>query len=866
MIEGGEKESNQCSSASVVNVTSSLSRYAKYLKALYKTRPLATYGTVIQVPVKTYVKLALIKKERISRLEADYFTRLTLQGDIDQILQAKEPIEMQDIFKDDIRLAVIEGAPGIGKTTFAWELCRQWPRMESLGQFSLVVLLRLRDEGPQTAKCISDLLYHFDRALSRDVATEVEMREGEGVLFVFDGFDEFPASLRKSSLVVSIIEGVCLPKAKVLVTSRPSATAELQSLGQTSIGKHIEVVGFSQQEITKYVEESFQSKSQILASFQTYLSVNPVVRGMMYNPLNCSIVIDVYQYSYESDKPIPHTTTQLYTELVLSLLSRNLDKIDNSMASELHEQLHHIDPNSNLCKQLTELGRLAFEARVKEEVIFKELPDGCNHFGLFTTSSELYRGKKISYSFIHLTLQEYFGAYYISQQTADEQKRLFRENYEKKHLQVVWRFVAGLTKMQGIGWEVFGKEMEKVKCGYEIVNKMEIVNSIPKIVRTEVNVCPFFIQCLYESQDRVSCQSIFHELKLFYNGPSLSSSLDVYAMGYCVSACKNAWQVNLMGCGLGPELMDMLVHGLRSPKCCDGCIEELYLSRNHLADEGMQLFQDMPPQILQRIRQLALSDCDINRKGVDVLADLIPSMTSLTSLNIGLNPIGERGSVRLLEQLGKHQTVQTLHIDCASVGKDDITALAHVIRPPGALKKLCIGDTSMPQELVEPLVKTVLTSSSLKTLFVYLPPFSTPLDYIDTISDSLTHLKFHANPSMCMPTSMSSASLRPFSYSSSFSSSSGLSASTPSHLSALSAFASSSESNFVGSRLSPILRKNRMLKRLILEISLDESELRDILASLSHNKTLKTVQLSPTFHSQYFSASERMQLDPRIKW
>ena len=46
---------------------------------------------------------------------------------------------------------------GIGKSTLAWELCRQWSTLESLKRFSLVVLLRLREEGVQSATDISDL-------------------------------------------------------------------------------------------------------------------------------------------------------------------------------------------------------------------------------------------------------------------------------------------------------------------------------------------------------------------------------------------------------------------------------------------------------------------------------------------------------------------------------------------------------------------------------------------------------------------------------------------------------------------------------------------------------------------------------------
>ena len=112
-------------------------------------------------------------------------------------MKAKQPITIEDVLKDnDNHLMVVEGAPGIGKSTMAWELCRQWPTLESLKCFSLVVLLRLREEGVQTATAISDLFCCLNEPnLGRCVGEEVGRRKGEGVLFVFDGFDEFPAEL-----------------------------------------------------------------------------------------------------------------------------------------------------------------------------------------------------------------------------------------------------------------------------------------------------------------------------------------------------------------------------------------------------------------------------------------------------------------------------------------------------------------------------------------------------------------------------------------------------------------------------------------------------------------------------------------------
>ena len=803
---------------------SPLTRYAEYLKAVYHNTPLATRDKLPYFRGKVFIKLALILKEDVTREEADHFTRLTLQGEIDMILQAKQPITMEDVLKDnDTRLVVVEGAPGIGKSTLAWELCRQWPTLESLKCFSLVVLLRLREEGVQTATAISHLLYHHNTELCRCVGEEVERREGEGVLLVFDGFDEFPAELRRKSLVAEVISDSYLPKATVLVTSRPSATAELLSVCQARVGKRIEVVGFSGQEIQEYAERIFGCGSQLLASFQTYLSVNPVVRGRMYNPLNCGMVVEVYRNSSLSNRPIPHTKTQLYTELSLCLLSRHLSAAKGPSVKRLSNDIYRLEDikkeDSDLYQQLVGLGRLAFEGRVREEVIFKELPEGCSALGLMNTCSELYGWREnVTYNFLHLTLQEYLGAFYISQLPASEQRKLFVEHRKLGHLNVVWRFVAGLTRMQAIGWEEFRgrkvKEEGRVDSGYVVEDG-------------RVRVWPSVVQCLYEAQDAGSCASVFGQSGVEYCGKTNSTPFDAYAVGYCVSLCRNDWNVDLSYNGLGPEVVEMLVCGLKSVQCGGGSVRELWLSGNPIKDEGMRFLQQFPHQILQQMRILNLSSCGLGQKGFDLLADTVPLLSSLQSLTISANPGGSGSTVKLLQALGKHQRVGHLVMRDTVISREDVRALFEVVQPSGRLRQLTIGsDEDMSPVCVQQLVRMVLSPSSLDKLQVWVPSSVSPLDNIETISDSLTSLWFWSD-------SASSEQL-------------------PTELSC--------------SKLSNILKENATLKELWLHIPLGNTEVRAIVESLKHNHTLTELGLSEEYHSQYFSESEQQALDHRIMW
>ena len=806
-------------------------RYATFLRAVYSTCSVTGSDKFPPTPSKVFIKLALVKNMKANQAQADKFIHLAFQGNIDQILQVKEPIEMDDILKDNkIRLVVVEGAPGIGKSTLAWELCRQWPTLESLKRFSLVVFLRLQEERVQSAKDISDLFLCGDNPdLSSLVAQEVKADNGNGVLFVFDGFDEFPSELQEESLVMDIIRGSkFLPKATVLVTSRPSASAQLQVLLQTGIGKKIEILGFSEKEIFEFAHSVLGDTNH----FNTYLTANPVLKEMMYNPLNCTIVVGVYQDTYETGKPVPHTQTQLYTELTLCLLSRYLSATGNPLARKLPDKLDDLPHDSNLYQQLVKLGKLAFEAKLGEQI---ELPEGCSDLGLLVKYTALYTRKETTtYSFFHLTLQEYMSAFYISQLPADEQRTLFSE----ASMDVVWRFVAGLTKMNNIGWD----EVKRMKT--------EEPNNIMD------DVDPFLLQCLYEAQDIESCESAFGQQRLIHSGH------DHYALGYCISVCSNTWNVG-MQC-ITREGLEMLGHGMKSVDYGGGSIEALDLSRSEgIINEGGHLLQ-LPHQILKLITVLGLGDCNIDQRGFENLAMCIPYLYSLIELDISRNPGGDGSLVNLFQALKKHGKLQKLGMTYIQIGIDDIAAIAGVVQPSSSLRELVVGGPGGPvtsalslptADVAEQLVRTVLSTSSLNEVTIM--GFEYPLDGIQAISNSISTLMFNFEIQLLLSASVhddiDDHSLLIFKKM--------FKLYTPTHR--LTANPSRVKG---GTKLSHILRENKSLKKLSLKIPLDKDELDDIIDSLKDNHSLESLQLSQGFHSDYFSESEQAALDPPVKF
>ncbi len=640
--------------------------FASYLRSVYLRQKFPTYGKLPHSPSKKYTNLASVKKEAVSKEKADDFTRATICGDIDDVAEKKEKITMEEIavVKEGVwpKCILIEGAPGIGKSTFSWEMCRKWGKGEILRDYRLVVLLSLREKKVREATCVSDLFQFYNRRVQEQVVQEITESGGRGVLLLFEGYDELPIDLRtKNSLFLDIIRGKELPEATVLITSHPSASGFLYEECKDYLTQHIEILGFTSENVQSYVESTCGSEPSLLSGIQKYLRCYPHIRTMMYVPLNAAIVVEVYRTSKKDQCDIPKTKTQLYNCLVCSLLRRYLN--DHPVYGNQQWRIRTFDDlPPDVYNQLCKLGEIAYKGIANgQQVIFDDLPKSFDTLGLMQCVPELYvnEGAAVSHSFLHLTIQEFMAAFHLSQLPLEEQVEQFED--EAPNQGMIHGFLAGLTGLAGI--PIGNSDMDE---GELFLDKVHWIFEAQK------------------SSDIVNPSKI-----TFIGSYSKTNVFDCYVLGYCISHGNCTWEIDLKYCSIGDKEVEGLVQGtLEHPTRFQGAISVLNLGNNTVTSEGVKFLLGLPKHMFT---------------------------SSLKRLELANNPIGSGGSVSLFRTLS---ALNYLDLFGTGIGVEDCRALSKLLSSSSALESLHISGNDLPPEAVKLIASGLQQNTGLKELAI----------------------------------------------------------------------------------------------------------------------------------------------------
>ena len=652
-------------------------------------------------PCSQFINLALVKKDE----QINSFTKTTLHGGVDEINKSKIPLGIDAIVTLDSQFVLAEGPPGIGKSTLCWELCRRWDTLKSLKDYKIVLQLKLRERRVQNASSLQEIFYNRDNELSQNVVKEVSRCEGEGVLLIFDGFDEMPTSIvkDKDSLLMELISGTSLPRATRLVTSRPSALHHKEECFPREY-RHIEILGFTSDESkVKYAELAFKSEPEVLASFKNFVFSNPIIKSLMYIPVNCAIISQVYKDIRKSRKLMPKTMTQLYSTLIPVLIKRY-------MIEKGEWDSHHGIPSyleelpEELVPTLNRVSELAYNGLIKEDIqlVFTEsdVGEGFQHLGLLSETKEMYmcEGAVSSYSFLHLSIQEFLAAWHVKCHPELEVSlnTLFINAKSSRHipnqigyLTTFGYFIAGI-----IGYDLF-----------------KFIST-----RDKFEDMSFLVMCMYEAQD---CSQLSSGRCLSITP---SNPMEMYAFGYVLVHAPIKWHLSNTRV---PPSFDILAfslsdHAASSIDQIQGSIVGLTIEYEYV-DLRLPL---LPKCLLHSI--ITMSCCFRGDVIPSVVLKWLPNLINMQNISIFFQNNFLQDDDYLLYEMLRHFPIKDLNLCFEYITYEGIQELSTFLSSSNTIKKVRLDFYNYNGRMyndfsLSRLIEAALSSSTVISLRTNIP-------------------------------------------------------------------------------------------------------------------------------------------------
>ena len=383
-----------------------------------------------------------------------------------------EPVEYNDIISmvaGGSKRVLLQGNPGSGKSTTLRKICYDFARSNLPPEIEVVVRVVLGEleEGskPKMEDLMQTCISEDNSDLIEEITSFAREHNGEGILFLFDGFDELARDLQEKSLVADILKGKAYRKSSYVITSRPSATAQLPPQAVQQMDR-VETQGFTEDEMKRFIQQWFQTRPDTGKKVIIIIFTNSKLRDMCRNPLTVLIACTIAS----EEQMLPDRMTILLKSLMCLLGNSYLKKNDQEPSIVQWEDLEE------QCLSFKELADLALHGFLKGQYVFTDQdsslphrPSRLDHMGLFRVTSQKKGGAVVkSYQFFHLIIQEFLSAYAMSLKCSEDQTAFWGEHlvkgpiiktgdwgkdrnlslYADRRFETIFQFYAGLTSLR----------------------------------------------------------------------------------------------------------------------------------------------------------------------------------------------------------------------------------------------------------------------------------------------------------------------------------------------------------------------------------------------------------------------------------
>ncbi|XP_067029233.1 NLR family CARD domain-containing protein 3-like [Acropora muricata] len=652
------------------------------------------------------------------------------------------------------RRVLIEGRPGMGKTTYCHKIAYDWAKKrkghESFPDVTLVLLLKCRDINCGLWEAIDDQL------LPREVNEEEKERffkfirdHQSEVLLVLDGLDELPRG--QLSIYTDIIQGRVLPECYIVVTARHEVGVKVREFCHTLL----EVEGFTKTDAEEFIRRYLRGRDWA-EKLLNELDLKETLRDLTTNPLNTALLCLLFE---DLQGKFPESRTLLYLEIVECVLRRYRLKMKLPETDQDLVALYRVE--------LKQLGRIAMEGLRNDSMYFNQSAfQGLSSdvkSGLGFLSVEAGRSKRRpsrSYAFLHKSFQEFFAALFHCCQLLDEEisvdSLVADWRYFEKFQQVLM-FTSGLLAQKckatakaviaGIATQV-NLEESHIEVALYCINECkregttfdkEMAQFFGSHLKLQTVFCvgltkevgAVCIETLKTNStvtelDPGGCyidDAIAAELAGMLKENSTLTSLDLCvnqigdvgadALAKGLKENSTLTSLKLSQNQIGDVGADALAKGLKE----NSTLTSLYLSQNQIGDVGA----DALAKVLKEnstLTSLKLSQNQIGDVGADALAKGLKENSTLTSLKLSQNQIGDVGADALAKGLKENSTLTSLDLSQNQIGDVGADALAKVLKENSTLTSLCLYYNQIGDVGADALAKGLKENSTLTSLYL----------------------------------------------------------------------------------------------------------------------------------------------------
>ena len=290
------------------------------------------------------------------------------------------------------RTVLIEGNPGMGKTTYCSKVAYDWATKKSeagdyFPEVKVVLLLKCRDINADLWEAIHDQLLPRDiHDKECDKFVEFISHNQSSVLLVLDGLDELPTS--KLPEFSELIQGRMLSRCRLVVTARHEAGIQVRKFCNTLL----EIEGFTVRDAMDFISKFFKEKEGNLdQKLIDKLKNDTSLQKLIANPLNTALLCLLCE---DFQGVFPESRTHLYVEIVQCVLRRYRKKKGLAVNIEDLIELYKT--------QLKHLGKIALNGLCQDNMYFTDKQLG-NHtrdlpgFGFLSVQPGSSRRKPCTY-------------------------------------------------------------------------------------------------------------------------------------------------------------------------------------------------------------------------------------------------------------------------------------------------------------------------------------------------------------------------------------------------------------------------------------------------------------------------------------